>query len=315
MEHVRGAPWRGYGRLCRGGHARSSGGSSVLGDHVLVPVRVGAAVVAIAMTMVIGSATRASHPPAAATTLLVALGAIATIDRAIPVFAGVVTITIAGEAFRQTRSHRMAPSERFAPPRLRHRSTAPPRLGPHPAGPGAVQRLVTADLRRCGRASVPSTGSTTRSSSSTRPASPTSSSCLRVTALDPLIDAIARLAVRGAPALGVAGALGVALLARHARRRRGRGPRGCRPAPRRPTDRRQPRLGRGPRAGPPRRRAGGRPRGGARDPRRGHRRLRGHRGPRRGPRRGARRPAPDPGDDDLQHRARSRRSSAGPRSA
>ncbi len=37
---------------------------------------------------------------------------------------------------------------------------------------------------------------------------------LRVTALDPLIDAIATLAVRGAPALGVAGAMGVALLAR-----------------------------------------------------------------------------------------------------
>ena len=36
---------------------------------------------------------------------------------------------------------------------------------------------------------------------------------LRIGALDPLIDAIARLAVRGAPALGVAGALGVALLA------------------------------------------------------------------------------------------------------
>ncbi len=36
---------------------------------------------------------------------------------------------------------------------------------------------------------------------------------LRIGALDPLIDAITRLAVRGAPALGVAGALGVALLA------------------------------------------------------------------------------------------------------
>jgi methylthioribose-1-phosphate isomerase len=36
---------------------------------------------------------------------------------------------------------------------------------------------------------------------------------LRITALDDLIDAIARLAVRGAPALGVAGGLGVALLA------------------------------------------------------------------------------------------------------
>jgi methylthioribose-1-phosphate isomerase len=37
---------------------------------------------------------------------------------------------------------------------------------------------------------------------------------LRVTTVDVLVDAIARLAVRGAPALGVAGAMGVALLAR-----------------------------------------------------------------------------------------------------
>lgn len=36
---------------------------------------------------------------------------------------------------------------------------------------------------------------------------------LRITALDLLVDAIARLAVRGAPALGVAGGFGVALLA------------------------------------------------------------------------------------------------------
>src|SRR5215211_4538404 len=37
---------------------------------------------------------------------------------------------------------------------------------------------------------------------------------LRVTTVDGLVDAIARLAVRGAPALGVAGAMGVALLSR-----------------------------------------------------------------------------------------------------
>ena len=36
---------------------------------------------------------------------------------------------------------------------------------------------------------------------------------LRISELDELIDAIARLAVRGAPALGVAGGFGVALLA------------------------------------------------------------------------------------------------------
>ena len=41
---------------------------------------------------------------------------------------------------------------------------------------------------------------------------------LRLTTVDQLVDAIARLAVRGAPLLGVAGALGVALAARQARR-------------------------------------------------------------------------------------------------
>ncbi|MEN3358922.1 MAG: methylthioribose-phosphate isomerase, partial [Mycobacteriales bacterium] len=36
---------------------------------------------------------------------------------------------------------------------------------------------------------------------------------LRITDVDGLVDAIVRLAVRGAPALGAAGALGVALAA------------------------------------------------------------------------------------------------------
>jgi len=39
-------------------------------------------------------------------------------------------------------------------------------------------------------------------------------SALRITTVDELVDAIARLVVRGAPLLGVAGALGVALAAR-----------------------------------------------------------------------------------------------------
>ena len=63
--------------------------------------------------------------------------------------------------------------------------------------------------RPCGR----STGSTGRSTSSTRRACPTSWSCCASRSSTELIDAIARLAVRGAPALGVAGGFGVALLA------------------------------------------------------------------------------------------------------
>src|SRR5579872_1196809 len=42
---------------------------------------------------------------------------------------------------------------------------------------------------------------------------------LDITTVDELIDAIARLAVRGAPVLGVAGALGVALAVRQADRK------------------------------------------------------------------------------------------------
>ena len=43
-------------------------------------------------------------------------------------------------------------------------------------------------------------------------------SILRLTTVDQLVDAIVRLAVRGAPLLGVAGALGVALAVRQAER-------------------------------------------------------------------------------------------------
>src|SRR5215472_11070234 len=39
---------------------------------------------------------------------------------------------------------------------------------------------------------------------------------LHITTVDELVDAITRLAIRGAPALGVAGALGVALAVRQA---------------------------------------------------------------------------------------------------
>src|ERR1700756_4012152 len=43
-------------------------------------------------------------------------------------------------------------------------------------------------------------------------------SVLRITAVDQLVDAIVRLSVRGAPLLGVVGALGVALAMRQAER-------------------------------------------------------------------------------------------------
>ena len=125
---------------------------------------------------------------------------------------------------------------------------------------------------------------------------------LRISELDQLIDAIARLAVRGAPALGVAGGFGVALLAAAPPGRRGcRASRRAAPA-RCPPDGGQPRLGRRPRAALPAGRARRRAFRGRADPRRGHRGLRGHGDPRRRPDRRARRAAGGARDDDLQHR-------------
>ena len=84
-------------------------------DGQLTLGRVIAATLAIALTLLIATVARASHPPAAATTLLVALGATATADKALNLFAGVVLIAIAGELLRRVRLERRAPAERMAP--------------------------------------------------------------------------------------------------------------------------------------------------------------------------------------------------------
>lgn len=88
---------------------------AVLVAKELVPVRVVAAVVAVALTLILGALLRASHPPAAATTLLVALGSIKTIEDVISLFIGVAILTLLGELLRRTRLQRNAPAERDAP--------------------------------------------------------------------------------------------------------------------------------------------------------------------------------------------------------
>jgi hypothetical protein len=88
---------------------------TVTGDHVLVASRVLAATLAIALTLAGGSIARASHPPAAATTLLVALGGIATLDQGFALLAGVVALAVLGEGFRRVRTRRVTPAERAAP--------------------------------------------------------------------------------------------------------------------------------------------------------------------------------------------------------
>ncbi|MUG91415.1 hypothetical protein F7734_02485 [Scytonema sp. UIC 10036] len=71
---------------------------AVLSTNQLVPVRVWASVLAIALNMLGVLFLRASHPPAAATTLLVALGGFKpTVQDALTIMIGVLIIATIGE--------------------------------------------------------------------------------------------------------------------------------------------------------------------------------------------------------------------------
>jgi hypothetical protein len=75
----------------------------VLTDHQLTLARVCAAALALLLTLLGCFSAKASHPPAAATTLLVALGSVATVAAAISVALGAVLIGLLGEFLRRLR--------------------------------------------------------------------------------------------------------------------------------------------------------------------------------------------------------------------
>jgi CBS-domain-containing membrane protein len=76
----------------------------VLSTGELPPVRVWASGLAIALSMLFGFLLKASHPPAAATTLLVSLGGFKpTVADITQVVIGVLIVAIAGEFLRQIR--------------------------------------------------------------------------------------------------------------------------------------------------------------------------------------------------------------------
>lgn len=76
---------------------------SVLSSHHLLPAWVGAATVTIFLTIIINMFLRASHPPAAATTLLVSLGAFTTQTQILSLIIGVLILAIIGDIFRRIR--------------------------------------------------------------------------------------------------------------------------------------------------------------------------------------------------------------------
>jgi hypothetical protein len=77
---------------------------SVFELRSLSPERVGATVVAMMVALLLEHVLRATHPPAAATTLLVALGAFKpTMRDTVAVVSGVLMVAVVGEAFRRLR--------------------------------------------------------------------------------------------------------------------------------------------------------------------------------------------------------------------
>ena len=82
---------------------------SVLVSHQLLPAWVGAAIIAIFITIIINMFLRSSHPPTAATTLLVSLGAFRTSSQISALIAGVLIIAIVGELLRRIRTGGGAP--------------------------------------------------------------------------------------------------------------------------------------------------------------------------------------------------------------
>jgi hypothetical protein len=101
--------------------ARSAPNPMASGD--LTAVRVAAATVASVLTAMGMILLRASHPPAAATTLLVALGAISTPPQILATIVGVLIVAVAGELVRRYRSDRPTPADRMAPPASVARTT------------------------------------------------------------------------------------------------------------------------------------------------------------------------------------------------
>jgi hypothetical protein len=75
----------------------------VLVDQTLTAPRVGASMVALLLAMLLGMLLRASHPPAAATVLLITLGSMKTQEQLIALAIGVVILGVAGEAVRRLR--------------------------------------------------------------------------------------------------------------------------------------------------------------------------------------------------------------------
>lgn len=73
--------------------------------HMLLPAQIWAAVIAVIATLLLQEAARASHPPAASTALLIAVGGFhVTVRDMMIILAGVLLVGLIGEPLRRLRS-------------------------------------------------------------------------------------------------------------------------------------------------------------------------------------------------------------------
>jgi hypothetical protein len=79
--------------------------------HEVTPPRIWAATVAVALTILINTLLRSGHPPAAATTLLVALGTFQTARDAVLIMIGVLILVFLGEGLKRLRIKLVHPKE------------------------------------------------------------------------------------------------------------------------------------------------------------------------------------------------------------
>ena len=75
----------------------------VMATHHLAIIRVWSCVLAVSLTSAAMTLVRASHPPAAATCLLIALGSLASTRGAIAIVVGVIIVGVLGELLRILR--------------------------------------------------------------------------------------------------------------------------------------------------------------------------------------------------------------------
>lgn len=88
---------------------------ALLAQGLLAPARVGAAALAVFLCVAVLLPMRATHPPAAATTLLVALGSLSTWRDAVGVIIGAALLSAVGVPLRRIRMGRIARRRELSP--------------------------------------------------------------------------------------------------------------------------------------------------------------------------------------------------------